>query len=851
MIDLINRDGKTVPFDTTIFSRFLAKMSGDLGSLSPALSHVDVARVVDRVHQGLFSGVTTQQLIDLCAESCASMTTVHPEYSNLAARVAMVGIHKDTLDSIKQTADKLYHFYQQNTGRHMPLISEETFDIMTRYEDILQQTVDYSRDFCFAYFGLKTLTRAYLLTDGKGAVIERPQHMLLRIAVGIHGNDIDRVIESYNLMSSKYFTHGSPTLFNAGTRSPQMSSCFLLSLKEDSIEGIFRTLESCAVISKAAGGIGLNIHNVRATGAYIAGSNGTSNGIVPMLRVYNNMVRYVDQGGNKRPGALAVYLEPWHADIFSFLDLRKNHGKDELRARDLFYALWIPDLFMQKVKDDENWFLFSPDIAPGLHEVYGKNFEDLYRKYVLEKKFQRKVPARELWRAILTSQIETGTPFMLYKDACNKKSNQNNLGTIKGGNLCTEIIQYSSPDEVAVCNLASIALPMFVETNHEGKLHFNLQKLHNIAKIVTFNLNRIIDINYYPLKEAQVSNSRHRPIAIGVQGLADAFFKLRLPAYDSEEAKCLNNDIFETIYHAAVEASIELAEKYGTYETYQGSPASQGLLQFDLWEQSTKFVSSLYDWDALKANMRKYGLRNSLLVGPMPTASTSQILGFSECFEPYTSNIYVRRVLSGEFQIVNQHLIEELTDLGIWSEELKTGIVKNGGSVKGIAEIPLHIQHRYRTVWEISQKSLIDMAADRGRFIDQSQSLNIYFDKPTTSKLTSMHFYAWEKGLKTGMYYLRTKAASQPQQITVANGQKTPSASIATKSTLSLKRKSSSTDLNSNSLFKLPSDTSLNGHIETADVHVTTPDNSKRPRRLSTMSRTRNCTADACDMCSG
>lgn len=843
MVHLVKKNGQTVPFDSAILTKFLTHLSSELGPLSPKLVHVDIARIVQRIEEGVFSGVTTNQLFDLCAETCASMTTVHPDYSYLASRISVAAIHKETTSSLKDTAIKLYEFYQSGTNRHMPLIAKDTLDIVMEHNDTLQATIDYSRDFCFTYFGLKTLARAYLLTDGKGHLIERPQHMLLRIAIGIHGRDIPRVVDTYNLMSSKYFTHGSPTLFNAGTPSPQMSSCFLVALKEDSIEGIFKTLESCAVISKAAGGIGLNIHDVRATGAYIAGSNGTSNGIVPMLRVYNNMVRYVDQGGNKRPGALAVYLEPWHADIFRFLDLRKNHGKEELRARDLFYALWIPDLFMRKVRDDENWHLFSPDLAPGLSDVYGDKFDQLYNQYVTEKRFDRVVPARELWRAVLTAQVETGTPFMLYKDACNKKSNQNNLGTIKSANLCTEIVQYTSPTEVAVCNLASIALPSFV-SNANGELHFDFHKLHDVTKHVAYNLNRIIDINFYPLKEAQRSNSRHRPIAIGVQGLADTFFKLRLPAFDSPEAKTLNKQVFETIYHAALEASVEMAKTDGPYETFKGSPASNGQLQFDLWDKdnASKFACDLWDWELLKENVKKHGLRNSLLVGPMPTASTSQILGFSECFEPYTSNIYTRRVLSGEFQIVNEHLIEELVELGIWSEKLKSSIVANGGSVQGLEQIPPQLQKRYRTVWEISQKSLIDMAADRGRFIDQSQSLNIYFANPTMAKLTSMHFYAWQKGLKTGMYYLRTKPAAQPQQVTVEETDKSQLDKESSSSVLERKVQLAAS-------LKRPVTNGSSHNLVPSDAHTT--NGTAKKRRLSTTSRTRSCTKDACDMCSG
>jgi ribonucleoside-diphosphate reductase subunit M1 len=633
------------------------------------------------------------------------------------------------------------------------MISQKTYETVMRHREELNAAIIYDKDFNYNYFGFKTLERSYLLRIN-GKVAERPQHMIMRVAVGIHGEEIEKVIETYNLMSSKYFTHASPTLFNAGTPSPQLSSCFLVAMIADSIEGIYDTLKTCAMISKTAGGIGLHIHNIRATGSYIAGTNGSSNGILPMLRVYNNTARYVDQGGNKRPGAFAIYLEPWHADIFQFLDLRKNHGKEEVRARDLFYALWIPDLFMKRVETNGTWSLFCPNEAQGLPDVYGEEFEALYEKYENTPGLPRQtIKAQKLWHSILEAQVETGNPFMLYKDSANTKSNQKNLGTIKSSNLCTEIIEYSAPDEVSVCNLASIALPTYVDVQRE---EYDFQKLHDVVKVVVKNLNKIIDVNYYPVEEARRGNMRHRPIGVGVQGLADAFLALRMP-FESPEAKHLNLQIFETIYHAAVEASTELAEKEGPYSTYEGCPASQGILQYDMWGVTP---TELWDWAELKEKVKKHGLRNSLLVAPMPTASTSQILGFNECFEPYTSNIYSRRVLAGEFQIVNPWLLKDLVDMGLWSDAMKNRIIANNGSIQAIPNIPGDIKALYKTVWEISQKNVIDMAADRAAFIDQSQSLNIHIRDPTFGKLTSMHFHGWRKGLKTGMYYLRTQAAA-------------------------------------------------------------------------------------------
>lgn len=718
-------------------------------------------QITQKVISGVYQGVTTVELDNLAAETAAYMTTQHPDYAILAARIAISNLHKQTKKQFSQVVYDLYHYVNPKNGRASPMVSQELYETVQRHAEELDSAIIYDRDFTYQYFGFKTMERAYLLKIN-GKIAERPQHMLMRVSVAIHGEDIAKAIETYNMMSQKYFTHASPTLYNAGTPQNQMSSCFLVNMKDDSIEGIYDTLKTCALISKSAGGIGLSIHNIRATGSYIAGTNGTSNGIVPMLRVFNNTARYVDQGGNKRPGAFATYLEPWHDDVFEFLDLRKNHGKEEVRARDLFLALWIPDLFMQRVKDNADWTLMCPNECPGLDNVYGDEFVALYEKYEKEGRGRRVIKAQKLWYAILEAQTETGNPFMLYKDSCNRKSNQQNLGTIKSSNLCCEIVEYSAPDEVAVCNLASISLPTFVESDDDG-VWYNFKKLHEISKIVTKNLNNIIDKNYYPVPEAKKSNFRHRPVAVGVQGLADAFMALRLP-FDSPEAKHLNIQIFETIYHGAVEASIELAKECGPYESYPGSPASKGILQYDMWDVTP---TDLWDWDTLKADLAQYGLRNSLLVAPMPTASTSQILGNNECFEPYTSNIYSRRVLAGEFQVVNPWLLKDLVDMGLWSENMKNRIIAANGSIQNIPNIPADLKALYKTVWELSQKTIIDMAADRSAFIDQSQSLNIHIQAPTMGKLTSMHFYGWQKGLKTGMYYLRTQAASAPIQFTV------------------------------------------------------------------------------------
>ncbi|KAE8214715.1 hypothetical protein CF319_g3206 [Tilletia indica] len=726
--------------------------------------YVDPIEITRKVIDGIYEGVTTVELDNLAAETAAYKTTTHPDYAVLAARIAISNLHKETKKTFSSVITDLYEYINPKNNRHSPMVSEETYRIIQENKAKLDGAIIYERDFHYNYFGFKTLERSYLLRIN-GKVAERPQHMLMRVAVGIHGSSIDEAIDTYNLMSEKYFTHASPTLFNAGTPNPQMSSCFLVTMKDDSIDGIYDTLKTCAMISKTAGGIGLNIHCIRGTGSYIAGTNGVSNGIVPMLRVFNNTARYVDQGGNKRPGAFAIYIEPWHSDVFEFLDLRKNHGKEEVRARELFYALWIPDLFMKRVEQNGEWSLMCPAECPGLADVYGDEFEALYEKYEREGRARRTVKAQKLWYAVLEAQTETGNPFMLYKDAANRKSNQKNLGTIKCSNLCTEIMEYSAPDEVAVCNLASMALPSYVHIDsHTNTRTYDFKKLHEVTKVVCGNLNKIIDVNYYPVPEAKKSNMRHRPIGIGVNGLADAFMIMGY-AFDSPEAKKLNIQIFETIYHAALERSCELAKELGTYETYEGSPTSKGELQYDLWGVTP---SGLWDWAEIKRNIAAHGLRNSLLLAPMPTASTSQILGFNECFEPYTSNLYTRRVLAGEFQVVNPWLLRELVEQGLWNEQMKNRIIAHGGSIQNVPGIPDRIKALYKTVWEISQKVIIDMAADRGAFICQSQSLNIHLQAPSFGQLTSMHFYGWKKGLKTGTYYLRTRPAANAIQFTVS-----------------------------------------------------------------------------------
>ena len=763
---VVKRDGRKEPMMFDKITARVRKLCYGLNDL------VDPVKVAMRVIEGLYDGVTTSELDNLAAEIAATMTTTHPDYARLAARISVSNLHKNTKKSFSETMTDLYNYVNPRTGKKAPLLSDEVYQVITDNADKFDSTIIYNRDFGYDYFGFKTLERSYLLKIN-GKIAERPQHMLMRVSIGIHLNDIDSAIETYELMSKKYFTHATPTLFNSGTPKPQMSSCFLLTMKEDSIDGIYDTLKQTAKISQSAGGIGLSIHNIRATGSYIGGTNGTSNGIVPMLRVFNDTARYVDQGGGKRKGSFAIYVEPWHADIFDFLDLKKNHGKEEMRARDLFYAMWVPDLFMKRVQEDGSWTLMCPNECPGLFDCHSDEFEKLYESYEAAGKGRKTIKARELWEKILESQIETGTPYMLYKDAANRKSNQKNLGTIRSSNLCTEILEYTSPDEVAVCNLASIALPMFVKNGE-----FDHKELFRVTKRVTKNLNKVIDRNYYPVIEAENSNFRHRPIGLGVQGLADAFIMLRMP-FTSDEAKKLNQEIFETLYFAAVTASMEEAKVDGPYESYKGSPISEGEFQYNLWGIKDEELSGRWDWGKLRKDVKKHGVRNSLLVAPMPTASTSQILGNNECFEPYTSNIYTRRVLSGEFIVVNKHLLEDLVNLGLWNEDLKQELMRANGSVQHIDAVPADIKELYKTVWELSMKDIIDMSRHRGYFIDQSQSLNLFMEGATFAKLTSMHFYAWKSGLKTGMYYLRTKAAVDAIKFTLDNTKKAEPAVVA------------------------------------------------------------------------
>ncbi len=749
---VIKRDGRK---EIVKFDKITARIGKLCYGLDPLVDSVAVAM---KVIEGIYDGVTTQVLDNLASEVAASLSTKHPDYGYLASRISISNLHRNTKKSFSETITDLYNYIDPKTNTSAKLIADDVYDIIQKNADVLDSSVIHDRDFGYDFFGFKTLERSYLLKIN-GQIVERPQHMLMRVSVGIHKDDIEAAIDTYNLMSERWFTHATPTLFNAGTPKPQMSSCFLLTMKDDSIDGIYDTLKQCAKISQSAGGIGLAIHNVRATGSYIKGTNGESNGIIPMLRVFNDTARYVDQGGGKRKGSFAIYLEPWHADIFDFLDLRKNHGKEEQRARDLFLALWTNDLFMQRVEDDAEWTLMCPNECPGLSDVYGDEFVALYTQYENAGKGRKTIKAQELWFAILESQVETGTPYMLYKDACNSKSNQKNLGVIKSSNLCTEIVEYTAPDEVAVCNLASLALPKFV--TKDGK--FDFDKLFEVTYTVTKNLNKIIDNNYYPVAEAKNSNMRHRPIGLGVQGLADAFILMRFP-FASDEAKQMNKDIFETMYFAGLTASKDLAQAEGAYQTYKGSPASEGILQFDMWGVTP---SDRWEWASLKEEIAKYGIRNSLLLAPMPTASTSQILGNNECFEPYTSNIYSRRTLSGEFAVINKHLLRDLVKLGLWDDNMKNRLIAANGSIQDFPEVPNNIKELYRTVWEIKQKDILDMAADRGAYIDQSQSLNVFMDSPNFGKLTSMHFYAWKKGLKTGMYYLRTKAATDAIKFTV------------------------------------------------------------------------------------
>ncbi|OVA00254.1 Ribonucleotide reductase large subunit [Macleaya cordata] len=799
---VVKRDGRHEPVD---FNKITARLKNLSYGLS--VEHCDPVLVAQKVCDGVYKGVTTSQLDELAAETAAAMITNHPDYALLAARIVVSNLHKNTFNSFSETITVMYEHVNERSGLEAPLVADDVYAIIMNNAELLDNEIIYDRDFEYDYFGIKTLERSYLLKV-QGKIVERPQHMLMRVAVGIHKYDIDSAIRTYHLMSQRWFTHASPTLFNAGTPRPQLSSCFLVCMKEDSIMGIFRTVEECGVISQFSGGIGLSIHNIRGAGSYIRGTNGTSNGIVPMLRHFNTAARLVDQGGGKRKGAIAVYLEPWHSDIFEFLNLRKNHGMEEHRARDLFYALWVPDLFMRRVEEDGQWSLFCPNESPGLADCWGQKFEDLYMQY--EREVSKKVvSARNLLNEIMTAQIETGTPYMLFKDTCNRKSNQQNLATIKSSNLCTEIVQYTSPTETAVCNLASVALPRYVREkgvpieSQPSKLvgsrgsknrYFDFDKLAEVLGVyiyiyflifsiyvvkfgfvicffyfqlftsfVTTNLNKIIDVNYYPVDTAKKSNLQHRPIGIGVQGLADTFILLGMP-FDSPEAQQLNKNIFEAIYYHALKASSELAATEGPYETYQGSPVSKGILQPDMWGVTP---SDRWDWAALREMISKNGIRNSLLLAPMPTASTSQILGNNECFEPYTSNIYSRRVLSGEFVVVNKHLLHDLTEMGLWSPALKNKLIYEDGSVLNISEIPDDLKAIYKTVWEIKQKTLVNMAADRGCYIDQSQSLNIHMVQPSHQKLNSLHFHAWKKGLKTGMYYLRTRAAADAIKFTV------------------------------------------------------------------------------------
>ncbi len=748
---VLKRDGRR---EAIQFDKITARIKKLCYGLHPAVDPIEVAK---KVINGLYEGVTTSALDNLAAEVAATNTVKHPDYALLASRIAVSNLHKNTEKCFSEAMKALYEYIDPNTGEPAALLADDVYAIIEKNKEILDSAIIYDRDFRYDFFGFKTLERSYLLKLN-GEVAERPQQMIMRVAVGIHKEDIDSAIETYHKMSEGWFTHATPTLFNAGTPKPQMSSCFLLTMKKDSIDGIYDTLKQCAQISQSAGGIGLSIHDIRAKGTYIRGTNGTSNGIVPMLRVFNDTARYVDQGGGKRKGSFAMYLEPWHADVFDFLDMRKNHGKEEMRARDLFYALWVPDLFMKRVEENGEWTLMCPHECPGLSDCYGEEFEKLYTKYEKEGKGRKTIKAQELWFKVLEAQIETGTPYILYKDAANEKSNQKNLGTIKSSNLCTEIIEYTAPDEVAVCNLASVALPKFVI---DGK--FDHDKLFEISYLMTKNLNRIIDNNYYPVPEARNSNMRHRPIGIGVQGLADAFVLLRYP-FDSEEARKLNKEIFETIYYGALTASKDLAKEDGPYETYEGSPVSQGILQFDMWNVKP---TGRWEWDVLREEIKEHGVRNSLLLAPMPTASTAQILGNNECFEPYTSNIYTRRVLSGEFIVVNKHLLRDLVKLNLWDEDMRQKLMAANGSVQNIKEIPDNLKALYKTAWELSQKSIIDMAADRGAYICQSQSLNIFMESANFAKLTSMHFYGWKQGLKTGIYYLRTRAAADAIKFTV------------------------------------------------------------------------------------
>jgi ribonucleoside-diphosphate reductase alpha chain len=749
---VVKRDEKK---EAVKFDKITARIIKMCYGLDPLVSPESVAM---KVIEGIYDGVSTSDLDNLAAEVAAAKTIDHPDYALLASRIAVSNLHKETKKTFSEVMSDLYYYIDPKTNQKASLLADDVYNIIQEHKETLDSSIIYDRDFRYDYFGFKTLTRSYLMKLN-GKIAERPQQMLMRVALGIHKSDVESAIKTYHLMSEGWFTHATPTLFNSGTPKPQMSSCFLLTMKEDSIEGIYETLKACAQISQSAGGIGLSIHNIRATGSYIKGTNGTSNGIVPMLRVFNDTARYVDQGGGKRKGSFAMYIEPWHADVFDFLDLKKNHGKEEQRARDLFFALWIPDLFMQRVKENGEWTLMCPHECPGLSDVHSTEFVALYTKYEQEGKGRKTIKAQDLWFKILESQIETGTPYMLYKDAANSKSNQQNLGTIKSSNLCTEIIEYTAPDEIAVCNLASLALPKYVT---EEKT-FDHDKLFEVTYQATLNLNKIIDENFYPVEAAKNSNLRHRPIGLGVQGLADTYILMGFP-FESDDAKKLNKEIFETIYYASMTASKDLSKELGPYSTYEGSPVSKGIFQPDMWGVTP---STRWEWSVLKEEVLKYGVRNSLLLAPMPTASTAQILGNNECFEPYTSNIYTRRVLSGEFIIVNKHLLKDLVKAGLWNKDMRQKIMTANGSVQNIKEVPQNLKALYKTAWEISQKAIIEQSADRGAYICQSQSLNIFMENANFGKLTSMHFYGWEKGLKTGMYYLRTKAATDAIKFTV------------------------------------------------------------------------------------
>lgn len=740
-------------FDVTILEKFLIKLSSDEDK-----KHINISEVVAKIQTGMPDEIKADELVNLVAETLASMTTIHYQHSILASKVLSYHLRKNLPTTFSENFSTMYNYKFPNSRKNRKsVLSSKLYDIVMRHKNQIDNAIDHNRDNKIDYFGFRTLERSYFLKL-ENKIHETPQYLFMRVALGIHGEDIEKALQTYNLMSKKYFIHASPTLFHSGFETPALSSCFLVAMKDDSIDGIYKTLYETAMISKSAGGVGLHVSNIRANGSFIAGSNGVSSGLVPLLKVFDATAKYVDQGGNKRPGAICIYLEPWHSDIFEFLNLRKNNGKEEMRTRNLFLALWIPDLFMKKVETNSEWCLFSPDKSPKLQEVYGEEFNQLYEKYEQEGNYIKKVDARKLWHAILVSQTETGNPFLLYKDRCNQMSNQKNLGTIKSSNLCCEIIEYSSENETAVCNLASLALPSFIENGN-----FNFKKLHEVSKIVIENLDKVIDINVYPLETCKRSNIKNRPVGLGVQGLADLFFSLRIP-FGSPESKELNKKIFETIYHGALEQSCESAKKLGKYESYEGSPISQGLFQFDMWKVEP---SNLWDWETLRKNISNYGVRNSLLVALMPTASTSQIFGFNECFEPITSNIYIRRVLSGEYQVVNKYLIDDLNKLGLWDIEMKNLIIFNDGSIQNIENIPADIKELYKTVWEIPQRIVIDMAADRAPFIDQSQSMNLFLENVTFSKLTSMHFYAWKKGLKTGIYYLRTKAAASAIKFSV------------------------------------------------------------------------------------